>query len=124
MHGRGATIHRVNAVAFPVNDNIPISMAVASASWHAGVPRFLDDEVSGAGSAPRRKHGADGPTAITNALGRAWLALRTWSRRRSTRLALHALDDRMLRDIGLARCNIEQAVRQTRSPDPASRRSS
>lgn len=123
MYGKGATIHRVNAAAFPVNDNMPVTMTVPTTAWHGGLPRFLDDEVAGAGPVGHGAAGTDHPTAKPRIPGRIWLGLMAWRRRRAARIALYALDERMLSDIGLARCDIEQAVTDPVWPDAASTRS-
>ena len=46
-------------------------------------------------------------------------AVMTYWHRRAAIKALHELDDRALRDIGLARCHIEAAVRGVPDPDLA-----
>lgn len=63
--------------------------------------------------APLAGHARRGPVAAVAALARAWSALRLWYRRRATVQRLSELDDRMLKDIGLARGEIEGFVRTT-----------
>ena len=52
---------------------------------------------------PRPPHGR-----IMAAVGRGWLHVRRLWGQRATRHALQALDDRMLKDIGLTRSEIDQ----------------
>ncbi len=56
---------------------------------------------------------------ITNAEAYRWRrpgmhsvlpAVATWIERHQARCALHALDDHMLRDVGLSRCDVDREV--------------
>lgn len=53
MLGKGATIYRPNAAAFPVNDNMPVSMPVAPGRCRGGIPRFLDGDAPEPGRSRR-----------------------------------------------------------------------
>ena len=62
------------------------------------------------------------PAATGGLIRRAgiWVhALVTYWHRRAAIKTLRELDDRALRDIGLARCHIEEAVRGVADPHPA-----
>jgi len=56
------------------------------------------------------------PLLFTDLFAAAW----RWRERRKTIQTLSGLDDRMLKDIGLARCQIESAVREIDRFRPAS----
>ena len=56
------------------------------------------------------------PSPITNALQQlgwspAWRALRRWRKHRNAVASMQALDDRMLKDIGIDRSEIDSVVR-------------
>lgn len=121
MPVRDGTIYRPNAAAFPVNDNMPGSMPVAPERHSGGVPRFLDDEISGASPRSQGAAATAAPAISPGVVIGFWLRVLAWRRHRAARIALHALDDRMLSDIGLARCDIEHAVSQIGSAGRAYR---
>jgi uncharacterized protein YjiS (DUF1127 family) len=54
------------------------------------------------------------PGVLAQYVAAVWSRLLAWRMRRATRIILHALDDRMLRDIGLERSEIEFALRDPR----------
>lgn len=50
------------------------------------------------------------PHRLCNPLARAWRTAARWFERRAAAKALAQLEDYMLKDIGLSRCEIEMAV--------------
>ena len=50
-----------------------------------------------------------------NTLALAWHAIAKWNTRRIARVKLQALDDHLLKDMGVSRSAIEQVVRTGRS---------
>jgi uncharacterized protein YjiS (DUF1127 family) len=55
-------------------------------------------------------HDASLSQRFGNAVKRGWADYRTYRARRATILALHALDDSLLKDIGISRSEIESVA--------------